>query len=94
MGRQRLEVGPQKEPSWDGGKPYAEGLLEVVKIQCPQSCWGCTKGQGPCPVLKTQRQSDLNAVCKPRRVQKNTCVKPLEGPSLFVAVKDFISDIK
>ena len=71
-----LELGQTEVGSWATeraklgcGKPYAEGLLEVVKIQCPQSCWGCTKGQGPCPVLRTQRQSGLNAVCKPLRVQ-------------------------
>ena len=69
MGGQRLEVGPQKEASWDSGKSCAEGLLEVVKIQCPKSCWGCTKGQVLCAVLRAQRQSDLNAACKPLRVQ-------------------------
>lgn len=56
--------------------------------------WGMS-GAMPCAEdPKTIRlESCLQATEGPVK-RKNTCVKPLEGASLFVEVKDFIPDIK
>lgn len=71
LGLTGLKAGLQKEPSWAGwagDQAREEGLLEVVKIQLGLII-GTYQVPDIVPYAEDQRESDLNSVFKPDRIQ-------------------------